>query len=338
VAQTELWRVQERATNIHRRLLEHRAGVLGAALAETERVARAQESRAADTNGLRNQLSSPAHKFDGAHLFAGHEDAVVPGRLSHGASQKELEELEARLAAAQERAQVQEAELQNAQMAAAAELEDVRAAAAQELADARAASASELMRARERAGELEGRVAILERELESSVRGRDDAAGLEVRIRTLERELLDAERKADRARAEAEAAAAAWASERQLFEKEKGRWVGVSETLESSRELWELEREELNAQAKDQIALAAEGLRGLVQRFDVPLFSRESGLSVLVDALGRYLERHNAQESEQLLAAEVEKRNAMTRELEVAKAEIKALRTNSTVSTILVFC
>lgn len=336
--------MQERATNIYRRLLEHRAGVLGAALAETERATRAQESRDADVNGLRSPLSSPGHKFDGAHLFAGHEDAVVPGAHSRGASRKELQALEARLAAAEERAREQEVELENAQMAAAAELEDVRAAAAEELAEARAAGASELARARERAGELEGRVASLERELESSVRGREDAAGLEVRIRTLERELLDAERKADRARAEAETAAAAWdvekaawASERQLFEKEKGRWVGVSETLESSREQWELEREELNAQAKDQIALAAEGLRGLVQRFDVPLFSRESGLAVLVDALGRYLERHNAQESEQLLAAEVEKRNAMTRELEAAKAEIKALRTDSGVSTISVF-
>jgi DNA repair exonuclease SbcCD ATPase subunit len=334
--------VRERATNIHRRLLEHRAGVLGAALAETERATRAQECRAADANG---PLSSPGHKFDGAHLFAGHEDAVVPGGHSRGASQKELEALEARLAAADERAQEREAELENAQTAAAAELEDVRAAAAEELANARAASASELARARERAGELERRVATLERELESSVRGREDAAGLEVRIRTLERELLDAERKADGARTEAEAAAAAWAvekaswaSERQLFEKEKGRWVGLSGTLENQRQLWELEREELNAQAKDQIALAAEGLRDLVQRFDVPLFSRESGLAVLVDALGRYLEKHNAQESEQLLTAEVEKRNAMTRELEAAKAEIRALQTRSSVSAFSVFC
>jgi hypothetical protein len=45
---------------------------------------------------------------------------------------------------------------------------------------------------------------------------------------------------------------------------------------------------------------------------------------VLVDALGRYLEKHNAQVSEQLLAAEVERRNAMARELELAKAEIEA--------------
>jgi DNA repair exonuclease SbcCD ATPase subunit len=317
--------------------------VLGAALAETERAAQAKQRQALDADALLSPLSSPTHKFDGAHLFAGHQDAFVPWRGSRGASQKELEELEAKLVAAEERAREQEAELENARRAAIAELEDVRAAAAEELANARTASASELARARERAGELEGRVATLERELESSVRGREDAVELEVRLRTLERKRSDAERKADRTRTEAEAAAAAWAaekaswaSERQHFEQEKERWAGLSETLESSRQMWDLEREELGAQAKDQIALAAEGLRSLVQRFDVPLFSRDSGLGVFVDALGRYLEKHNAQLFEQLLAAEVEKRNAMARELEAAKSEVQALQTNSSVSALFV--
>jgi len=339
--------VQERSANIGRRLLEHRAGVLGAALAETERShAQDQPTAALDTDSLRSPLSSPAHKFDGAHLFAGHEDAVVPGGQSRhalrgggSASRKELEELEARLAAAEERAQVQEAELENARTAATAELEDVRAAAAEELANVRAANASELARARERAGELEGRVAHLQRELKSSILGREDAGELQARIRTLERELEEAESHVDRARAEAEAAAAAWAvekaswvSERELFEQERGLWAGLSGTLESERERWELVREELTAQAKYQIANAADGLRDLIQRFDVPLFSRESGLAVLVDALGRYLEKHNAQVSEQVLAAEVERRNATARELEAAKAEIQALQSVSPLS------
>ena len=344
--------MQERATNISRRLLEHRAGVLGAALAETERAQAQERAVANDANGLPSPLASPAHRFDGAHLFAGHEDAVVPGTYSRsaapqgaGASQKELEELEARLAAAEEHAREQEAELESAQMAAAAELEDVRAAAAAELADVRAASASELAQAQMRAGELEGRVAELERELESSIRGGEDAADLEARVRTLERELSGAERKAARAQMEAEEAAASWdvekaswASERALFGQEKERWAGLSGTLDSERELWELEREELTAQAKDQIADAANGLRGLIQLYDIPLFSRESGLGALVDALGRYLEKHNAQASGQLVAAEAEKCIAMTRELEAAKAEIQALQTNSSVSTLLILC
>jgi hypothetical protein len=180
-------------------------------------------------------------------------------------------------------------------------------------------------------------MAHLQRELESSTRGREDAGFLEERIRTLERELEDAGSHADRVRKEAEAAwnveKASWVSERARFEQERGRWTAtagaaaeVEERMEEERAVWEQEREELVERAKDQIADAADGLRGLIHRFDVPLFSRESGLGVLVDALGRYLEKHNAHVSEQLFMAEVEKRNAIARELEGAKAEIQALQ------------
>lgn len=291
-------------------------------------------------------------KFDGAHFFAGHEDAIVPGRQSRGdvsaqdsggggsVSQEELEELQAKLAAAEARAQEREAQLEDAHTAAASNLNNARAVAAMELANAHATGASELTRVRERAGELEERVAHLQRELEMSIRGKEDAAFLEERIRTLERELEDAGSKADRARREAETAwnveKASWVSERARFEQEQGRWAatagaaaGLEERLEEERAVWEQEREELVERAKDQIAFAADGLRGLVQRFDIPLFSRESGLAVLVDALGRYLEKHNAQVTEQLLLAEAEKRNAMVRELDGAKVEIQALQASA---------
>ncbi|KAN0139102.1 hypothetical protein V8E53_003104 [Lactarius tabidus] len=68
----------------------------------------------------------------------------------------------------------------------------------------------------------------------------------------------------------------------------------------------EQEREELSVQAKDHVAAAADGLCVLVQRFDISLFSHESGLAVLVDALRRHLEKQtqSAEESELLLAAE----------------------------------
>lgn len=114
-AQTELWRVQERAANIGRRLLEHRAGVLGIALAEAERAQGGGRTITPDTDWTLippSSTSSLAHKFDGAHFFAGHEGSVVPGKLprggSSGASREELEELEARLAAAEARIQERE--------------------------------------------------------------------------------------------------------------------------------------------------------------------------------------------------------------------------------------
>ena len=47
---------------------------------------------------------------------------------------------------------------------------------------------------------------------------------------------------------------------------------------------WSNEREELSTQAEDQVKVAADGLRALVQRFGVTLFSRESSPPILVDA------------------------------------------------------
>ncbi|KAH9009841.1 Up-regulated during septation-domain-containing protein [Lactarius deliciosus] len=341
-AQTELWRVQERAANVDRRLLEHRAGVLAMALAAAERTQTGEERD--DGDGPLSPMSSVsgagalAPKFDGAHLFAGNAGAVVPGKQqSRGAQRKELEELEARLDASEARARQREAELEDARAAIEAELEDARAAAAAaaDLDDARAAVESELAQEQaaleqeqERATELEGRVALLELELESSSRGNDDAVRLRERVRALERELSDT---VDAAEAETAAWAtekATWAAERARFEQQEAQ---LTDDIENERSQWEHEREELAAQAKDQIAAAADGLRALVQRFDVPLFSRESGLAVLVDALQRHLEKQtqSAQEFEGLLTAEVEKRAAMSQELETAKEEIQTLRTRS---------
>ena len=354
-AQTELWRVQERAANVNRRLLEHRAGVLAMALAAAER-AQADEEHENGSGPLSptSSVGSPAlaPKFDGAHLFAGHAGAVVP--FKRGAQRKELEELQARLDASETRARRREAELEDARAAAEAELEDARAAAAAStdladahanLADAHATVESELTqeraaleRERKRADELEGRLAFLELELESSARGNNDAVRLKAQVRALERELSSAEGEAERLRREAEtvteawaAEKAAWEAERARFEQQETRRAQLTDDMEDERSRWEQEREDLVAQAKDQIAIAADGLRELVQRFDVPLFSRESGMGVFVDALRRHLEKRTqgAQESENLLVEEVEKRAALSRELENAKEEIQALRTRS---------
>jgi hypothetical protein len=275
------------------------------------------------------------HKFDGAHLFAGHEGAMFPAKQQpRGAQRKELEELQARLDASEALARQREAELEDARAAAEAELEDARTAD-----DARAALESELElehaaleEERKRTAELEGRLAFLELEVESSsARGSDTAVRLEERVRALERELADVAAEAERVRAEAEVEAEAWAAERAHFQQEE---TQLAEGIESERARWEQEREELTAQAKDQVAAAADGLRALVQRFDVPLFSRESGLAVLVDALRRHLEKQaqNAEESELLLAAEVEKRAALSNELETAKGEIQALQSRTPIS------
>ena len=313
--------------------------MLAASLAAAERTQAGDEDHDnGDVDGLLSPVSSVsggtlAPKFDGAHLFAGHEGALVPAKKQQprSAQRKELEELQARLDASRQR----EAELEDARAAAEAELDDVHRISA----DARAALESELEKEhaaleeeRKRTTELEGRLAFLELDVEaSSARGNDTAVRLEERVRALARELKDVAAEAERVRTEAEVEAGAWAAERARFEQEEKRWAQVSDRIESERARWEQEREELSAQAKDQVAAAADGLRALVQRFDVPLFSRESGLGVLVDALRRHLEKQtqSAEESALLLTAEVEKRAALSHELETAKGEIQALLARS---------
>lgn len=58
------------------------------------------------------------------------------------------------------------------------------------------------------------------------------------------------------------------------------------------------------AWVKDQVAATADGLRAVVQRFDVLTFSHESGLGMLVDPLQRHSEKLSvsAEESEILFS------------------------------------
>ena len=90
----------------------------------------------------------------------------------------------------------------------------------------------------------------------------------------------------------------------------------------------------LSTQAEDQVGVAADGLRALVWRFGVPLFSRESSSGILVDATTAHIQ--SAEKSELLLAAEVEKRAALLHELETAKGEIQAPQARSPVSPVAV--
>ena len=87
-AQLELWRLSERANEINKKLLEHRAGVLSMSLRNLESKLSAGGDEPGYNAVLRSTQLSPTSsetsysssrtKFDGAHLFAGHENAVPP--------------------------------------------------------------------------------------------------------------------------------------------------------------------------------------------------------------------------------------------------------------------
>ncbi|KAL1721714.1 Up-regulated during septation-domain-containing protein [Schizophyllum commune] len=115
-AQKELWRVSERANEVHRRLLEHRAGVLSLSVRSLEKK-NAPPPPNNDAAGHDSGYDTPmspvsastssarthaAARFDGAHLFAGHADAVTPKRKSPSGGADEIEALEQKLKVATE--------------------------------------------------------------------------------------------------------------------------------------------------------------------------------------------------------------------------------------------
>ena len=87
-AQTELWGLLVRSNEISKKLLEHRAGVLSVSLKSLEAKSAGDYEDSGYGSSLRNTQMSPTSsetsysssrtKFEGAHLFAGHENAVMP--------------------------------------------------------------------------------------------------------------------------------------------------------------------------------------------------------------------------------------------------------------------
>jgi len=107
-AQKELWKVSDRANDVYRRLMEHRAGVLSLSVRNLEKMSSFHGDSGYDSSN-RSTLLSPVSsvtgssapiksRFDGAHLFAGHADTIVPKpKISAEAAAAELWNLEEKL-------------------------------------------------------------------------------------------------------------------------------------------------------------------------------------------------------------------------------------------------
>lgn len=105
-AQKELWRISERSNEVYRQLMEHRAGVLSYSLRNLEaKMTEDSEYDSWSRNTLMNSVSpfsippvSTTSRFDGAHLFAGHANTIVPRpKLSADAAIAELARVEEKL-------------------------------------------------------------------------------------------------------------------------------------------------------------------------------------------------------------------------------------------------
>lgn len=131
VAQRELWRVSDRYNEVQRKLLEHRAGVLSRSVRNLEKQSTPTEDTATSGYSTPNrssqmspvtassvtsiQSASSKGRFDGAHLFAGHADAIgpiprTPSRTVNGSA--ELEEKLQSASAALEAATAKQTEME----------------------------------------------------------------------------------------------------------------------------------------------------------------------------------------------------------------------------------
>ena len=113
-AQKELWRISERSNDVKRKLMEHRTGVLSLSLRnlETKVAGDADEGYSSSFRGSQmspttseTSYSSSRAKFEGPHLFAGHENAIQPTSPRKLPSAGELQQLEEKLKSVSEQLQ-----------------------------------------------------------------------------------------------------------------------------------------------------------------------------------------------------------------------------------------
>ncbi|KAI0314907.1 Up-regulated during septation-domain-containing protein [Amylostereum chailletii] len=363
-AQRELWRLKERANDIGRRIVEHQAGVLGIAVKELERKTAGSVGSGSTTEtdagtgtgwstpsgGMLSPTSSvtsmstnaPSRRFDGPHLFAGHEGALVPKRARAPMSQKEVAELEERLAGKDRELEGLRAELDTSRAEAERwEAETTRWERELAMADEdkerweqdRAAYEEEKERLDADMDELEARVKTLEAEKGELERERES---WEQERERWEQELgMAAVGKGDSDQLQQELAEErrARAKEKSAFEEERAQWEEEKNAWTVERANMDMDREEIMERARDEVDVAREQLRELVQRRSVPLFSRENSLATYADALDKALassagsagaaEEKKALEAK--LALEVEKSESLISQLDAARAELNAL-------------
>ncbi|KAJ7068733.1 Up-regulated during septation-domain-containing protein [Mycena amicta] len=304
----ELVRINDRANEITRRLLEHRAGVLSHSVRTMERKMAPDNNNDSGYNTPSGALRSPTGssgsasvsqkpRFEGAHFFAGHAETLVPSnKAPTAAAAMELEEKLAKATEALAASSAKQAEL------------------ARELAAARAEKdASETARVEEAARARET-IAALELE------------GVDGEAHAREKEAWEDER-------------AEWEQERANLEEQ--RLEDLARLQEETERLRGVDANALT-RAQDELEDGATALRELVRTYNIPLYARDPSIPVFVSTLASHLQGL-ASKVESLTAAQAEwetlrrkleddvragfdKREVLSREVEDARREREEAR------------
>ncbi len=359
LAQKELWRISEKASEINRKLLEHRAGVLSYSVRSYEK--KLAPPDAVNGNGdlsvsgsstpNRNSAMSPTQssvnsthsnssrsKFDGAHFFAGHSDAIVPAFPKLPPSSSEVAALQEQLQAAQAALDAANAEQQKMLK----ELNTMRA----ERKSMESSKSSELRQAEEtiaalerQMGEMEGlgdRVGKLEEEKKTWAKERIELDERRREVDKLERRLEVLEQQSGES---AELESALSRERRKLDEKERE----IAE-LKAERATLLAERSTLQAggESKAQLEKGVDALQELMKKHGVSHYSRDISVAGLAQSIEKHLDEAKvkvdsnsiAQDEwnaaraklESDLRASLDKREALDQQLEEARKERDSAR------------
>ncbi|CUA70279.1 Myosin heavy chain, non-muscle [Rhizoctonia solani] len=192
-AQAEHMQIQSRHAQVQRKLLEHRAGVLSAALRKTdESLSVPSSSTISPTDTSRTSVST-LNKFDGAHFFAGHAESTgaPPMPMRVGPSAQDIQRLKEAEQAAKEATK------------RAGELSRDLGLLKLEKAEIETRAALDVQQAEEQTAELRTQVAKLNAKMQGWEKEREelleDVAQRDKQIEDLQDKLEAAERQGSRA-------------------------------------------------------------------------------------------------------------------------------------------
>lgn len=329
LVQKDLWRISERNSEVQKKLLEHRAGVLSYSVRSMEK--KISPSNAYDS-GYDSTSMSPSSssisaavkpRFDGAHLFAGHADAVVPKRRKSPQDFLSLEEKLKEATQALTSAGKKQAEM-------ARDLQLLRL----EKQKVETMMGMDLQNAQETIVALEKEVPKLEEmDAEHKALIEEKTAWEEERAELLKR-AEDGLDKAD-VQKQVEAMSREWEQERQAWEQERSDFqdekmedlARLQEEMETIREDDRLTIQNLTEELEAALSVA----QRLVQAHGISGFSRDSSVKGLLASIGQHM---NALKTKLDVHANVEAEwESSRRQLE---EEIASLKVSSSCVGILI--
>lgn len=328
--QKDLAKIQERANEVYRRILEHRVGVLSHSVRNLEKKTNGADETTTSGSSTPNrssqmspvtassvtsiQTASSKGRFDGAHLFAGHIDAVIPNSpripqtVVDAASEARIAELEQKLqelTLAFEAATAKQTESEQELSLVRMEKEEVETTLGMELQSAQD-RVRQLEADQARLEEVDAQLRALEDEKEDWERERAGLKDKESEVEELKRKVETLEAESGGRTVVEGALAAATAAHALELGKKNQELEEMQNRLEIERANWEAERATLagnmNAQVarlqqdaaagsatKDQLDEHVNALSSLLRSHEIPFDASDASSAVLVAALSSHL-------------------------------------------------